>query len=99
MDVAAAGLGWFAVGLKGEALLGVWTYDGVDIALRDSLISYRAHTFEVTGFTVSKIISKADKASSKWSQSKREKKDNDCKEIEKYPATVSALTFTAEASA
>ncbi|KAG9156602.1 hypothetical protein Leryth_006589 [Lithospermum erythrorhizon] len=27
-DIAIAGLGWFAIGLKGEAVLGVWTYEG-----------------------------------------------------------------------
>ncbi|KAK9274255.1 hypothetical protein L1049_019069 [Liquidambar formosana] len=51
VDVAAAGLGWFAVGLKGEAVLGVWTYDGVDVTLRNSLIPYRSQIFEVAGFT------------------------------------------------
>ncbi|XP_057509916.1 GTP-binding protein BRASSINAZOLE INSENSITIVE PALE GREEN 2, chloroplastic-like [Actinidia eriantha] len=65
VDIAAAGLGWFAIGLKGEALLGVWTYDGVDVILRNSLIPHRAHNFEVAGFTVSKIVSKADQASNK----------------------------------
>ena len=50
VDIAASGLGWFAVGLKGEAVLGVWTYEGVDVVLRNSLIPYRSHTFEVAGF-------------------------------------------------
>ncbi|XP_047321242.1 GTP-binding protein BRASSINAZOLE INSENSITIVE PALE GREEN 2, chloroplastic [Impatiens glandulifera] len=61
VDVAASGLGWFAFGLRGEASIGVWTYDGVDVFLRNSLILNRARTFEVAGFTVSKIVSKADK--------------------------------------
>lgn len=99
VDVAAAGLGWFAIGLKGEAVLGVWTYDGVDVALRDSLVPYRAHIFEVRGFTVSKVVSKADKALNKLHQGKAEKKESDCKEIEKHPAAVSAVTFNVEASA
>ncbi|CAI0421755.1 unnamed protein product [Linum tenue] len=60
VDIAAAGLGWFAIGLKGDAVLGVWTYDGIDVVLRNSLIPYRAEIFEVAGFTVSKIVSKAD---------------------------------------
>lgn len=62
VDIAASGLGWFAVGLKGEACLGVWTYDGVEVVLRNSLLPYRAHDFEVAGFSVSKIVSTADRA-------------------------------------
>ncbi|XP_031268552.1 GTP-binding protein BRASSINAZOLE INSENSITIVE PALE GREEN 2, chloroplastic [Pistacia vera] len=65
VDIAAAGLGWFAIGLKGEAVLGVWTYEGVEIFLRNSLISDRSQVFEVAGFTVSKIVSKADQALNK----------------------------------
>lgn len=65
VDIAAAGLGWFAIGLKGEAVLGVWTYEGVDVVQRNSLIPYRSNTFEVTGFTVSKIVSQSDRASNK----------------------------------
>lgn len=78
MDVAVAGLGWFAIGLKGKASLGVWTYDGVGLTLRNSLIPQRASIFEVTGFTVSKIVSRADKAVvDKLQKSKKDKKDND----------------------
>ncbi|KAM5582362.1 GTP-binding protein BRASSINAZOLE INSENSITIVE PALE GREEN 2, chloroplastic [Rosa sericea] len=73
VDIAAAGLGWFAVGLKGEAVLSVWTYDGIDVVLRNSLLPNRSYNFEVSGFTVSKIVSKADKASNK-SQRQGEKK-------------------------
>lgn len=62
VDIAASGLGWFSVGLKGDAVLGVWTYNGVDITLRNSLVPYRSHTFEVAGFTVSKIVSRADQS-------------------------------------
>lgn len=65
VDIAAAGLGWFAIGLKGEGSLGVWTYDGIDVILRNSLIPDRARSFEVAGFTVSKIVSKADQTSNK----------------------------------
>ncbi|KAF8388816.1 hypothetical protein HHK36_025496 [Tetracentron sinense] len=80
VDIAASGLGWFAVGLKGEAVLGVWSYDGVDIILRDSLIPQRSQIFEVTGFTVSKIVSKADQTSNRMHQSKRGKKQSEQKE-------------------
>lgn len=80
VDIAAAGLGWFAIGLKGEALLGVWTYDGVDVILRNSLIPYRAESFEEAGFTVSKIVSTADQASNKLKrQSRKKPKQSDLK--------------------
>lgn len=71
VDIAAAGLGWFAVGLKGEALLAVWTYDGVEVTARNALLPQRAKNFEVAGFTVSEIVSKADRARSKHSVKKR----------------------------
>ncbi|KDP44309.1 hypothetical protein JCGZ_19176 [Jatropha curcas] len=74
VDIAAAGLGWFAIGLKGEAVLGVWTYEGVDVVLRNSLIPFRSQVFEVAGFTVSKIVSKADQALNKSQKSKSENK-------------------------
>ncbi|PIA64316.1 hypothetical protein AQUCO_00100061v1 [Aquilegia coerulea] len=73
VDVAATGVGWFAVGLKGEAVLGVWTYDGVDVILRNSLIPQRAQIFEIAGFTVSKVVSNADRVSNKQRQSKKPK--------------------------
>ncbi|XP_021281301.1 GTP-binding protein BRASSINAZOLE INSENSITIVE PALE GREEN 2, chloroplastic [Herrania umbratica] len=73
VDLAAAGIGWFAIGLNGEAVLGVWTYDGVDVVLRNALIPHRAQLFEEAGFTVSKIVSKADQALNK-SQKQNEKK-------------------------
>ncbi|XP_076914595.1 GTP-binding protein BRASSINAZOLE INSENSITIVE PALE GREEN 2, chloroplastic-like [Bidens hawaiensis] len=77
VDVAAGGLGWFAIGLKGEALLGVWTYEGIDLTLRNALIPHRSHNFEVTGFTVSKIVSKADKSLNKQRQSEKKRKAAD----------------------
>ncbi|KAK4440461.1 GTP-binding protein BRASSINAZOLE INSENSITIVE PALE GREEN 2, chloroplastic [Sesamum alatum] len=74
MDIAAAGLGWFAIGLKGEAVLGVWTYDGVDVIVRNALLPQRSHKFEVAGFTVSEIVSRADRATSKKRQDKKKRK-------------------------
>ncbi|KAH6810657.1 P-loop containing nucleoside triphosphate hydrolases superfamily protein [Perilla frutescens var. frutescens] len=71
VDIAAAGLGWFAVGLKGEALLAIWTYDGVEVTARNALLLQRAKNFEVAGFTVSEIVSKADRARSKQNVKKR----------------------------
>lgn len=85
VDIAAAGLGWFAIGLKGEALLNVWTYDGVNVISRNSLIPHRSHNFEVAGFTVSQIVSNADRALNK--PSKKSKKTSN---LTVATATVSA---------
>lgn len=79
VDIAASGLGWFAVGLKGEAVLGVWTYEGVDVILRNSLIPYKSHNFEVAGFTVSKIVSNADQALNKQRQDVKKRKQSNLK--------------------
>ncbi|EOX94831.1 hypothetical protein QUC31_004711 [Theobroma cacao] len=80
VDLAAAGIGWFAIGLNGEAVLGVWTYDGVDVVLRNALIPHRAQLFEEAGFTVSKIVSKADQALNKsQKQNEKKKKQSDQK--------------------
>ncbi|KAK9999728.1 hypothetical protein SO802_019331 [Lithocarpus litseifolius] len=94
VDIAASGLGWFAVGLKGEAVLGVWTYEGVDVVLRNSLIPYRSHTFEVAGFTVSKIVSKADQALNKRRQNEKKRKQSDPKVS--VPADSPILTVGAD---
>lgn len=78
VDIAAAGLGWFAIGLKGQAVLGVWSYEGVDVVLRNALLPDRSRTFEVAGFSVSKIVSKADQAlnkSKRGSESKSKQRD------------------------
>ncbi|KAM7260886.1 hypothetical protein ACFE04_026361 [Oxalis oulophora] len=76
VDIAASGLGWFSIGLKGEAVVGVWTYEGVDVILRNALLPNRSKIFEETGFTVSEIVSKADQALNKlWRQSEKKKKN------------------------
>lgn len=93
MDISAAGLGWFAIGLKGEAQLGVWTYEGIDVVLRNSLIPYRSQIFEVAGFTVSKIVSKADQTSNKSLRQGEKKKQSIPKET--TPAE-SSLSIKAE---
>ncbi|KAM4096837.1 hypothetical protein ACJW30_08G135200 [Castanea mollissima] len=96
VDIAASGLGWFALGLKGEAVLGVWTYEGVDVVLRNSLIPYRSHTFEVAGFTVSKIVSKADQALNKRRQNEKKRKQSDPKVS--VPAESPILTVGADSN-
>lgn len=77
-DIAIAGLGWFGIGLKGEAVLGLWTYDGVDVVSRNSLVHERATIFEEAGFTVSKIVSQADSMANRLKNPKKinKKKDN-----------------------
>ncbi|TVU09329.1 hypothetical protein EJB05_42796, partial [Eragrostis curvula] len=78
MDIAIAGLGWYGIGLKGEAVLGLWTYDGVDVIPRSSLVHERASIFEEAGFTVSKIVSQADSRTNKLKSPtrKNKKKEN-----------------------
>ncbi|WCJ32426.1 P-loop containing nucleoside triphosphate hydrolases superfamily protein [Euphorbia peplus] len=73
-DIAVAGVGWYAVGLNGEASLGVWTYEGIDVVLRNPLIPFRSQNFEVAGFSVSKIVAKADKALNKFLSKTEEKR-------------------------
>lgn len=87
VDIAAAGLGWFAIGLKGEALLNVWTYEGVNVISRNSLIPHRSNNFEVAGFTVSQIVSGADRALNKPSKTSKSKKTSN---VTVATATVSA---------
>ncbi|KAI3444921.1 hypothetical protein Pfo_001586 [Paulownia fortunei] len=59
VDVAVAGLGWFSLGLKGEANLTLWTYDGIQITLREPLVLDRASFLERPGFWLPKAISEA----------------------------------------
>ncbi|KAI3461867.1 hypothetical protein Pfo_018530 [Paulownia fortunei] len=91
VDIAAAGLGWFAIGLKGEALLGVWTYDGVDVIVRNALLPQRSHNFEVAGFTVSEIVSKADRARSKKHQDVKKRKSSNSKKASPLASSVSTV--------
>ncbi|CAN1215733.1 GTP-binding protein BRASSINAZOLE INSENSITIVE PALE GREEN 2, chloroplastic [Linum perenne] len=91
VDIAAGGLGWFGIGLKGDAVLGVWTYEGVDVVLRNSLIPYRAEMFEVAGFTVSKIVSKADQALNRPKSNKSERKKKHSEGIEAVAAAADAV--------
>lgn len=90
VDIAVAGLGWVAVGLKGEAVLGVWTYDGVDVVSRSSLIPERARFFEEAGFTVSRIVSQADSIHNKSKHERKEKQHRD-KEVNSANLSPAAL--------
>ncbi|KAI3991398.1 hypothetical protein MKX01_006697 [Papaver californicum] len=55
-DIAAAGLGWISIGLKGEANATLWSYDGVEITLREPLVLDRAPFLERPGFLLPKAI-------------------------------------------
>ncbi|KAH0678437.1 hypothetical protein KY284_019522 [Solanum tuberosum] len=71
---AVSGLGWFSLGLKGEADLALWTYDGIQITLREPLVLDRAASIERPGFWLPKAISEAIANSSKLEgQETREK--------------------------
>ncbi|XP_051187328.1 GTP-binding protein BRASSINAZOLE INSENSITIVE PALE GREEN 2, chloroplastic [Lolium perenne] len=79
MDIAISGLGWYGISLKGEAVLGLWTYDGVDVVPRSSLVHERASIFEEAGFSVSKIVSQADSMTNKLKGNKKTNKKKDSK--------------------
>ncbi|KAL9997070.1 hypothetical protein Hdeb2414_s0655g00930421 [Helianthus debilis subsp. tardiflorus] len=46
VDLSVAGLGWFSLGLKGEATLTLWTFDGIEITNREPLVLDRAPFLE-----------------------------------------------------
>lgn len=72
-DVAVAGLGWFSLGLKGTARLTLWTYNGIEMTLREPLILDRARFLERPGFLLPKAISDAVGVQSKMDAQKRKK--------------------------
>lgn len=80
----------------GDAVISVWTYDVLDVTLHNALVQQRARAFEVTGFTVSKIVSGVDGATSKQQMSKREKKKRDVKVT---TAVVSMITDAGDTEA
>lgn len=59
VDLSAAGLGWFSLGLKGEATLTLWTFDGIEVTTREPLVLDRAPFLERPGFLLPKAISEA----------------------------------------
>lgn len=59
IDIAAAGFGWFSLGLKGEATVTLWTFNGVEVTLREPLVLDRARFLERPGFLLPKAISEA----------------------------------------
>ncbi|KDP21886.1 hypothetical protein JCGZ_03254 [Jatropha curcas] len=73
IDIAVAGLGWLSLGLKGEATMTLWTYDGIEIALREPLVLDRAPFLERPGFWLPKAISDAIGNQTKLESQKRKK--------------------------
>ncbi|KAK1280561.1 hypothetical protein QJS04_geneDACA002900 [Acorus gramineus] len=59
VDMAVSGLGWFSLGLKGDANLTLWTFGDVEVTLRDPLVTDRARFLERPGFWLPKAISEA----------------------------------------
>ncbi|KAK2975910.1 hypothetical protein RJ640_002456 [Escallonia rubra] len=59
VDIAAAGFGWLSLGLKGEATLTLWAFDGIEITLREPLVLDRASFLERPGFWLPKAVSEA----------------------------------------
>jgi len=96
MDIAISGLGWYGISLKGEAVLRLWTYDGVDVIPRSSLVHERASIFEEAGFSVSKIVSQADSMTNKLkgckkTNKKKESKANSCPSAAPEPLEPAAV--------
>lgn len=73
IDIAVAGLGWFSLGLKGEATLTLWTYDGIEITLREPLVLDRAPFLERPGFWLPKAITDAMGTQTKPEAQRRKK--------------------------
>ncbi|XP_057807598.1 GTP-binding protein BRASSINAZOLE INSENSITIVE PALE GREEN 2, chloroplastic [Salvia miltiorrhiza] len=86
VDVAVAGLGWFSIGLKGEARLSLWTYDGIQITSREPLVLDRASSLERPGFWLPKAISEAiGKQNKLEAQSKRADEDESADLLSQVP--------------
>ena len=87
VDIAIAGLGWFSLGLKGEATMELWTYDGIEVTLREPLVLDRAPFLERPGFWLPKAISDAIGSQSKLENQKRKKlKEHDIECLEEVSA-------------
>lgn len=73
IDIAVAGLGWYSLGLKGEATLSLLTYSGIEVTVREPLILDRATFLERPGFWLPQAISDAIGNQSKLEAEKRKK--------------------------
>ncbi|KAK4267445.1 hypothetical protein QN277_024224 [Acacia crassicarpa] len=77
MDIATAGLGWLSLGLKGEATMTLWTYDGIEVTLREPLVLDRATFLERPGFWLPKAISDALGKQSKLEAQRKKNVEDD----------------------
>lgn len=77
IDIAMAGLGWLSVGLKGEATMTLWSYDGIEITTREPLVLDRATFLERPGFWLPQAISDALGSQSKREAQKRKNVEDD----------------------
>lgn len=57
VDIAICGFGWFSLGLKGEATVTLWTFEGIKIIEREPLVLDRSPSLERPGFLLPKAIS------------------------------------------
>ncbi|CAL0326617.1 unnamed protein product [Lupinus luteus] len=80
IDIAIAGLGWFSVGLKGETAMKLWTFDGVEMTLREPLVLDRAPFLEKPGFLLPKAISEAIGNQTKLEAQRRKKLEDEDEE-------------------
>ncbi|XP_074585007.1 GTP-binding protein BRASSINAZOLE INSENSITIVE PALE GREEN 2, chloroplastic [Curcuma longa] len=75
IDIAASGLGWYSLGLKGNATVVLWTFDGIEVTQREPLVLDRAPFLERPGFLLPKAISDAIGNQSKMEAEKKKEKD------------------------
>ncbi|XP_042434044.1 GTP-binding protein BRASSINAZOLE INSENSITIVE PALE GREEN 2, chloroplastic-like isoform X3 [Zingiber officinale] len=75
IDIAASGLGWYSLGLKGNATVVLWTFNGIEVTQREPLVLDRAPFLERPGFLLPKAISDAIGNQSKMQAEKKKEKD------------------------
>ncbi|CAO2822264.1 unnamed protein product [Amaranthus hypochondriacus] len=80
-DIAVAGLGWLSLGLKGEATLKLWTYDTVEVVLREPLCLDRAPFLERPGFLLPQAISDALGNQSKIEARKKQQLEDEMESV------------------
>jgi len=76
-DISVAGFGWLSLGLKGRATLKLWTYDSVEVVLREPLVLDRAPFLERPGFWLPQTISDAIGNQSKVEARKKQQLDEE----------------------
>ncbi|KAK8940001.1 hypothetical protein KSP40_PGU009202 [Platanthera guangdongensis] len=74
VDISASGLGWFSLGLKCQATVIIWTFEGVELAEREPLVLDRAPFLERPGFLLPKVVSDALGNQAKMEAEARKKK-------------------------